>query len=107
MSDASHTLYNNLTAPMPPRVGWHKQDILAAIRKRDTSLKQLLRENGFNEQNGSTLLMARCPNIHTIIADFLGVSRHVIWPQFYDGSDAPRWRIRRDLVRKPLAKEGA
>jgi Ner family transcriptional regulator len=75
------------------RFGWHRQDIIAMVRKRGTTLDALSREHGYS-RNYFSLSLTKCrPRIHAIIAHVIGVRLHVIWPQFYDGSDAPRWQM--------------
>ena len=69
--------------------GWHKQDIIAAVRKRGTTLMRLSVENGLNRNTLNLACEARFSRAHTIIAEFLGVPRHEIWPQFYDDTDTP------------------
>lgn len=73
------------------QVGWHPQDIIAAVRKREGwSLMRLARENGFHRLTLHKALTLRFARAHQVIADFLGVPRHEIWPQFYDAQDRPR-----------------
>lgn len=85
--------------------GWHPQDIMAAIRKRGSNLRQLGLGHGFTSTTMHACLTRRWPNAHLVIAQFLGVTRHEIWPQWYDRQDRPRFRTRRDArMRAPAAQ---
>lgn len=64
--------------------GWHPQDIIAAVRKRGTSLQRLGLEHGFERTTFNKALHHRFPRSHAIIAEFLGVPRHELWPHWYD-----------------------
>lgn len=80
--------------------GWHPQDILAAVRKRGTTLRALGRVHGFSTNALNVALTKRFPNAHVVIARFLGVSLHELWPHWYDQQNQPRFKVRRDLWRK-------
>jgi Ner family transcriptional regulator len=79
--------------------GWHKQDIIAAVRKNGTSLRALSLKHGFAQDTLNKALMQRFPNAHQVIADFIGVERQELWPQWYRKNGAPRFRVRIDLQR--------
>lgn len=79
--------------------GWHKQDIIAAVRKNGMSLRALSLKNGFAQDTLNKALLRRWPNAHQVIADFIGVKRQVLWPQWYRADGAPRFRVRADLQR--------
>ena len=85
------------------RVGWHPQDIMAAVRKRGSSLQRLARENGYSRNTFNRALKERFPNAHAVIADFLGVSRGDLWPEWYRKDGSPRLRSRADLRRSSNA----
>ena len=75
---------------------WHRQDIIAAVRKRGTSLAQLATDHGYDRGTLTrSLYSKRYPKAHAIIAAFLGQSRHELWPHWYGPAD--------ELL--PLAKE--
>ena len=74
---------------MRERQGWHHQDIVAAIRKRGSSLAELSRSHSYAPRTLQSALHKRWPRGHAIIASFLGVNRHQIWPQFYGPDDRP------------------
>ncbi|MFM1254046.1 helix-turn-helix domain-containing protein [Yersinia enterocolitica] len=62
---------------------WHRADILAAIKKRGGSLAQLSRENGLHERTLYNALERHWPKGEKIIADYIDVAVHVIWPERY------------------------
>lgn len=59
---------------------WHKQDILAAIRKEKGSLAALSRESGLSPCTLANALTRPWPKGEVIIADAIGVSPREIWP---------------------------
>lgn len=72
---------------------WHPADIIAAVRKRGTSLQRLSREHGFNSHSMNKAVRQCFPACHRIISDVIGVPRQMIWPQFYD-ADGQRLSLR-------------
>lgn len=78
----------------------HREDIIAAVRKRGTTLMALARTHGFARNTLYLALTRRLPNAHVVIAHALGETRHAIWPQWYDAEDKPRFRTRPDLIRE-------
>lgn len=81
------------------KTGWHPQDIIAAVRKRGTSLQALGRRHGFAINTFNKALTHRFPNAHAIISDYIKVPRNALWPEWYDENDRPLLRTRRDLRR--------
>lgn len=75
---------------MPNKDGWDPQDVLFAVRKRGSNLQRLGLENGFFRHTLHKSLTSRFPRAHQVIADFLGVPRQVIWPQFYHPNGEPK-----------------
>lgn len=70
--------------------GWHPQEIIAAVRKKGSSLQRLGLEHGFSRITFNRAAKERFPRAHQVIADFLGVPRQKIWPQFYHSNGEPR-----------------
>ncbi|WP_034458601.1 helix-turn-helix domain-containing protein [Buttiauxella noackiae] len=62
---------------------WHRADILAAIKKKGGTLAQLSRANGLHERTLYNALERHWPKGEKIIAEYIGVSAHIIWPQRY------------------------
>lgn len=87
--------------------GWHPQDIIAAVRKRGSNLQRLARDHGFARDTFNKALSRRYPNAHAIIADFLGVSRGVIWPNWYGSDGKPRFEGRKDLQQRGVLRREA
>lgn len=78
---------------------WHPADIIAAVRKRGTSLQRLSIAHGFSPFTMNKAVRHCFPACHAIIADVIEVPRQQIWPQFYevDGSRlSTRERRRRE-----------
>ncbi|WP_392565487.1 helix-turn-helix transcriptional regulator [Utexia brackfieldae] len=62
---------------------WHRADIRAELEKRGTSLRKLSREAGLSENTLRNALDRKWPKGEKIIADAIGVSPSVIWPNRY------------------------
>ncbi len=72
------------------KAGWHEQDIIAAVRKKGSSLHQLAREDGRPGTTYTRALRKRFPHVQRRIASFLGLSCHELWPHWYDETDSLR-----------------
>ncbi|AUJ83196.1 helix-turn-helix domain-containing protein [Enterobacter hormaechei subsp. steigerwaltii] len=66
---------------------WHRADVLAAIRKKGSSLAKLSRDNGLHERTLYNALERHWPKGEKIIADYIGVTREEIWPERYSNSE--------------------
>lgn len=64
--------------------GWHRADIIAAIHKRGTSLTRLGKKNGLADSTLRAALQSPRPPSNRIIAKFLSVPLHELWPQWFD-----------------------
>lgn len=62
---------------------WHPADIIAALRKRGTSVAALSREAGLASATLSNALTRHWPKGERIIADALDVTSEEIWPLRY------------------------
>ena len=63
---------------------WHRQDILAAIRKQGITLAELGRHHGYaNPTTVYNVFKAPYPKVERIIADFLDLPASDIWPSRY------------------------
>ena len=87
------------------REGWHPQDIMAAVRKRGSSMQGLARDHGFAPNTFNAALTARYPNAHAIIAAYIGVSRGELWPEWYEADGTPRFKGRPDLQKRGALKQ--
>lgn len=64
--------------------GWHRAEIVAAVKMRNSSLAELARENGLADATlRAALSYPRAPS-NTIISRFLGVPLHELWPTWFD-----------------------
>lgn len=83
------------THPKKPDLkDWHWEDVLAAIRKRGWSLRQIAAEEGY--AHGNVLGEAKrrpYPAAEAILASYAGESHpSVIWPSRYDTNGQPNRR---------------
>lgn len=77
---------------------WHKEDILAAVRKRKKSLSALSREYGLESGTLNYALRRSYPRGELIIAKAIGVTPEEIWPSRYHLTK----NNRRHQLRRPL-----
>jgi Ner family transcriptional regulator len=63
--------------------GWHRADIIAAVRKRGASLSEIGRRVGLSRKSMSWALIRRHERANLAIAEFLGVPPHDLWPQWF------------------------
>lgn len=66
---------------------WDRPAILAEIRRRDSTLGQIAEEAGLAAATLSWALKNPRPRANRVIADFLGVSMHELWPHWFDRDD--------------------
>lgn len=77
-------------------VGWHKEDIKAAVYKSGTNLRDLSVASGFTPSLLSQSLSSPIPVANKVIADRVGSTVHELWPQwFYPNGDVIPARERR------------
>lgn len=69
--------------PDPKSLGWHRTDVMAAVRKRGSSLAEIARNVGFKRQTMYWALIRPHLRANRAIAEFLGVPTHVLWPQWF------------------------
>lgn len=84
---------------------WHPADVIAALRKRGTSLRQLARENEY--AHIEKVLIAPWLAAEQIVAKALGVQPEAIWPSRYvDPSSRKRaFQLTRKVkITMPLAR---
>nr|WP_294104196.1 helix-turn-helix transcriptional regulator [Providencia sp.] len=64
---------------------WHPADIIAALRKRGTTLAAISRGAGLSSSTLANALSRPWPKGEWIIANFLGIHPSEIWPsRYYD-----------------------
>ncbi len=62
---------------------WHRADIIAALRKKGWSLRQLSLQGGYSEKTLYAALERPYLKCEKIIASAIGVAPEVIWPNRY------------------------
>ncbi|MGJ0630128.1 helix-turn-helix domain-containing protein [Xenorhabdus bovienii] len=62
---------------------WHPADIIAALRKRGTTLAALSRESGLSSSTLANTLSRPWPKGEYIIANRLDIAPSEIWPSRY------------------------
>lgn len=67
-----------------------RHDILAAIRKRGSSLRRLSIERGYSPDALRNALLRPWPKAEAIIAEFLGTTPEAIWPSRYHPDHRPK-----------------
>lgn len=80
--------------------GIHKEDIKAMIRKRGSNLRMLATENGLGSSTVRASLINPIPSGNHIIAQFLGLHVHEIWPQWYDATGQRIFHSRTQSIAK-------
>ncbi|WNN43662.1 MULTISPECIES: helix-turn-helix domain-containing protein [Winslowiella] len=66
---------------------WHREDILAAVRKKKKSLSALSRENGLSSGTLGNALTRPWPRGEEIIASAIGLPPEEIWPSRYQSKN--------------------
>lgn len=64
--------------------GWHRADIICAIHKKGTTLAALGRRHGYADSTLRAALMKPRKPANQVIASYLGVSLHELWPAWFD-----------------------
>jgi len=64
--------------------GWHRADIMAAVRKGGSSLAGIGREAGLARATMVWALVRPHERANRAIAEFLDVPLHDLWPQWFD-----------------------
>ncbi|MEE3662253.1 helix-turn-helix transcriptional regulator [Brenneria sp. g21c3] len=67
---------------------WHPADIIAALKKRGTSLASVSRKAGLASSTLANTLTRHWPKEEKLIAEELGVSPEEIWPSRYSKPDS-------------------
>ncbi len=62
---------------------WHPADIIAALKKRGTSLAAVSRNAGLASSTLTNALNRRWPKGERLIAEALGIAPEQIWPSRY------------------------
>ncbi len=62
---------------------WHSADIIAALKKRGTSLSAVSRNSGLASATLANALIRHWPKGERLIAEALGTAPEQIWPSRY------------------------
>ncbi|RJT46103.1 helix-turn-helix domain-containing protein [Rahnella woolbedingensis] len=62
---------------------WHTADIIAAIRKKGTTMAAVSRDAGLSSSTLSNALARPWPKGEMIIARAIGIEEKEIWPSWY------------------------
>lgn len=62
---------------------WHPADIIAALRKKGTTLAAVSRASGLSSSTLSNALSRSWPKGEMLIAQAIGVQPSIIWPSRY------------------------
>jgi Ner family transcriptional regulator len=62
---------------------WHRADIVAALKKRGLSVRQLSRDAGLGENTLANALRTPWPKGERIIAEAIGMRPDQVWPSRY------------------------
>jgi Ner family transcriptional regulator len=68
----------------------NRHDILAAIKKRGTSLSRLSQSHGYSPDALRNALTRPWPKAEAIIAAYLGTTPQTIWPSRYHPNGLPK-----------------
>lgn len=81
------------------RIDMHPADIIAQLRKRNTTLAALSRQSGLSSSTLANALCRPWPKGEFLIAEALGLSPSDIWPSRYYDSDG-KLLDRKKLIRR-------
>jgi Ner family transcriptional regulator len=81
--------------------GWHRSDVMAAVRKRGSSLAEIARQVGLKRTSIYWAFIHPHPRANRAIADFLGVPLNELWPQWFDSEGK---LISREATPRPEVK---
>lgn len=80
----------NATKKTSPGEDWHPAEVVAAMRVKGISLRQLALLNGYKSPNSLTTALRRpYPLAEALIAEALGIEARQIWPSRYDADGKP------------------
>ncbi|WP_099143457.1 helix-turn-helix domain-containing protein [Xenorhabdus kozodoii] len=75
--------YRSQSRGRPSHYDWHQADIIAALRKRGTTLAAVSREAGLSSSTLANTLSRPWPKGEWIIANYLEIHPSEIWPSRY------------------------
>lgn len=81
---------------------WHPADIIAALRRRGTTLAALSRQAGLSSSTLANALSRPWPKGEWLIADAIDVHPAEIWPSRYYDPQTHRLLDRKKRIRSPI-----
>ncbi|MEH2920511.1 helix-turn-helix domain-containing protein [Samsonia erythrinae] len=78
---------------------WHPADIIAALRKKNTTLAAVSRAAGLSSSTLANALSRPWPKGEWLIADALGIHPSEIWPSRYYDPETNELIDRKKLIR--------
>lgn len=78
---------------------WHPADIIAALRKKRTSLAAVSRAAGLSSSTLANALSRPWPKGEWLIADAVGIHPAEIWPSRYYDAETHKLIDRKRLIR--------
>ncbi|BDH44449.1 transcriptional regulator [Salmonella enterica subsp. enterica serovar Choleraesuis] len=81
-------------------IDWHSADIIAALRKRGTSLAAVSRQAGLSSSTLANALIRPWPKGEYLIAQALDIEPWVIWPSRYHDPETHEFIDRKNLIRQ-------
>ncbi|MEH0833218.1 helix-turn-helix domain-containing protein [Pectobacterium cacticida] len=78
---------------------WHPADIIAALRKKNTTLAAVSRAAGLSSSTLANALSRPWPKGEWLIADALGIHPSEIWPSRYYDPETNKLIDRKKLIR--------
>lgn len=89
---------------MEKLIDWHAADIIAAVRKKGTTVAGLSRAAGLGDSTLANALTRPWPKGEKILAEAIGVEPWVIWPSRYHDPVTHKFIDRAALMRRPKKK---
>lgn len=81
---------------------WHRADVVAAVRKRGSSLAAIAKDHGLSRQTLYWALTKPHRRANNAIAAFLDLSLHQLWPQWFDRAGECKTETRTQARRRRL-----
>lgn len=86
----------------PASMDWHRADVIAAFKRKGTSITRESRRLGMNESYLMAALNKPYPKAERLIAEILGIQPQSIWPTRYNEDGSPKsGRGERGIGRHP------
>ncbi|HFF8638887.1 TPA: helix-turn-helix domain-containing protein [Yersinia enterocolitica] len=83
---------------------WHPADIIAALRKKDTTLAAVSRKAGLSSSTLANALTRSWPKGEWLIAECLEIHPSEIWPTRYFDSKTGALLDRKVRIRQPITE---